>query len=438
MNIDYILYHVATELRTIVRTWEGPLAIDTQPTLVSARQDLEDQYLSFPAFLEYAAQFPTAQHDPARCPLLFTVGSGLIYAYTASPACSALIGPIRLDANTPLNLHGPEIEVSAQQLALVFTCNLHAVTAQVLLISNLFRKDWLCHDDLVSANCIAGNVDVTVRQDYARLVFERQELNEPHNPYEQELREGEAVSQGDVEMLRRSINEVYAGSLGRLADDDLRHMKNICIVVITLASRAAIRGGLNPEQAYSLSDVYIQSIEKMTDPNMVFSMTRQYEMEYTRLVAEVRAGRANSDKRPNMWTEQCKDYIFQHLHEKITTRDVAEHLHLNANYLSEIFHQCENMTITDFIMGEKVKLTRNLLTYSPYSYIEIATYLGFSSQSHLGKVFKRFTGMTLRQYRERYGNGSPAAALAEGERLAAEGKPWTASSAAPVGETTSW
>ena len=44
-----------------------------------------------------------------------------------------------------------------------------------------------------------------------------------------------------------------------------------------------------------------------------------------------------------------------------------------------------------------VSLTKNLLTYSPYSYIEIATYLGFSSQSHLGKVFKKYTDMTLRQ-----------------------------------------
>lgn len=41
--------------------------------------------------------------------------------------------------------------------------------------------------------------------------------------------------------------------------------------------------------------------------------------------------------------------------------------------------------------------------HSPYSYIEIATYLGFSSQGHLGKVFKKYTGMTMRQYLEKYG-----------------------------------
>lgn len=110
--------------------------------------------------------------------------------------------------------------------------------------------------------------------------------------------------------------------------------------------------------------------------------------------------------RPDMWTAQCKDYIFQHLHERVTTRDVAEHLHLNANYLSEIFRGCEGMTVTDYILLEKVNLARNMLTYSPYSYAEIASHLGFSSQSHLGKVFKKYAGLTPRQYREQYGQNT--------------------------------
>ena len=59
--------------------------------------------------------------------------------------------------------------------------------------------------------------------------------------------------------------------------------------------------------------------------------------------------------------------------------------------------------MSEFIIREKIKLTQNLLIYSHYSYIEIATYLGFASQSHLGRHFKRITGKTLHQYREEYG-----------------------------------
>ena len=74
--------------------------------------------------------------------------------------------------------------------------------------------------------------------------------------------------------------------------------------------------------------------------------------------------------------------VFKHLHEKIRIQDIAGFLHLDANYLSELFKQCESITLTDFILKEKVKLTK---------------------KSHLGKVFKKYTEMTLRQYRQKYG-----------------------------------
>ena len=184
----------------------------------------------------------------------------------------------------------------------------------------------------------------------------------------------------------------------------MRNAKNLAIVLMTLASRAAIRGGLLPEISFSMSDIFIQKIEEMTDPIATVNLARQFQMEYVKAVDEIRQQKQDSAStlRKNIWIEQCKDYIFKHLHEKICIRDIAEYLHLNANYLSELFKKYENITLTDFILKEKVKLARNLLSYSPYSYIEIATYLGFSSQSHLGKVFKKYTGMTMRQYREKY------------------------------------
>ena len=75
---------------------------------------------------------------------------------------------------------------------------------------------------------------------------------------------------------------------------------------------------------------------------------------------------------------------------------------MNPNYLSELFRKTEGITISNYIFQEKLKLIKNMLIYSRYSYNEIASYLGFSSQSHLGMRFKKSTGMTLHQYRETY------------------------------------
>jgi AraC-like DNA-binding protein len=70
-------------------------------------------------------------------------------------------------------------------------------------------------------------------------------------------------------------------------------------------------------------------------------------------------------------------------------------------YLSALFKKTEQITITDYILREKVKLAKNLLTYSEYTIEHIGLYLGFSSQSHFGKVFKKYTGVTPNLYRQR-------------------------------------
>ena len=72
------------------------------------------------------------------------------------------------------------------------------------------------------------------------------------------------------------------------------------------------------------------------------------------------------------------------------------------NFLTSLFHREEGISLYQYIFAQKIDLAKNLLIYSDYSYIDIANYLGFTSQSHLSARFKAATGMTLREYRNRY------------------------------------
>lgn len=75
--------------------------------------------------------------------------------------------------------------------------------------------------------------------------------------------------------------------------------------------------------------------------------------------------------------------------------------------MSALFHRETGLTMNQYIRREKLALVKNMLKYSEYSYLEIAHYLGFSSQNHLGSIFHQETGMTLREYRERYQRLNP-------------------------------
>ena len=244
-----------------------------------------------------------------------------------------------------------------------------------------------------------------IQKDFTDIVFQNQEYSSRHNPYDQEVRELSSIRSGDPESLLKSWSEDYAGNTGTLAKTPLRNAQNLGIVLVTLASRAAIEGGVMPETAFSLSDSYINKIEELRDPEAAFKLGRQAEYQYTLLVKEAKEQYAAREKRhtPDSRVSRCKDYIASHLHGKVSTAEIAKELYMNPNYLSELFKKEEGMTIREYILHEKIKLVKNMLIYSRYSYIETASHLGFSSQSHLGAKFKKMTGMTLHQYREKYG-----------------------------------
>ena len=248
-----------------------------------------------------------------------------------------------------------------------------------------------------------------VRKRYSELIFHNQEYQNAHNSYEAELREMESIENGDVERLeacwKAMASRLDNGSVffGTLAKDWSRNVKNLCIAVITLASRAAIRGGLEPEEAFSLCDCYVQELEECRDVELLGQLALRAERHYAELVHDLRSGSHSVRKRQGSpHINRCKDYIFAHLHEKITVQQIADALYLNPNYLSDLFRKYEGQTIQQYILRKKIRLAQNMLIYSDYSYSKIAAYLGFSSQSHMGTQFKKVTGMTLREYRDKY------------------------------------
>lgn len=242
-----------------------------------------------------------------------------------------------------------------------------------------------------------------VRQIFPRLakdIFYRQENQGPHNPYEQELRELESIKNGDMDALRRSIAETYEGEIGILAKDPLRHHKNIAIANITLASRAAIRGGVNVEQSFSMADSLIRQVEELESVPEVEIFKREAKYMYARAVEAEYPYGEEGDRNPLVGG--VKDYIFSHLHSSIQVSDIAEHLHVNADYLSHVFRTQEKVTIKRYILREKIKRSQNLLRYSGYSIQDIGFYLGFSSQSHFSKTFREIVGMSPNEYRKQF------------------------------------
>jgi len=213
-------------------------------------------------------------------------------------------------------------------------------------------------------------MEENLKRNIVNKIFDMQETEICHNPYDHEQRKLFSIESGDLRQLRRCQKEKYEGRLGRVADEDLRNDKNIAIIVITLASRAAIRGGISPELAFTMADNYICDIERQKDKKVIAKKAEEYEEEFARQVME-----AKKSPETNHYVEKAKDYIYKHLHN-VDIHRVWEETGINGDYLCR------------------------LLQYSNYRIQEISEYLSFSNQSSFTKCFKLETGMTPKEFRK--------------------------------------
>ena len=92
--------------------------------------------------------------------------------------------------------------------------------------------------------------------------------------------------------------------------------------------------------------------------------------------------------------EEVTRYVHEHISQDIKRSDLAEHVHLNIDYLSRIFKREKGVTLNDYIILEKMNVAKNLLTTTRLPVSLIAVKVGYSNFSYFSKIYKKVHGCT--------------------------------------------
>lgn len=215
-------------------------------------------------------------------------------------------------------------------------------------------------------------------------------------PYPLEKAFYSAIRSGDIDAIREHCREPFSGKIGfgTLSSDPLRNLKYHLAITIALLARACIEGGLDHASAYMLSDFYIQKTDLSPTFEEIDRLHRAVCLAYGQKMRALRTQRIAAPR-----VAACIEYIYDHLHTKITVRELAAHANLSASHLSRLFRQQTGRTIHEYIRLQKLEAARNMLLYSDYTSAQIASLLSFPSQSYFTEIFRKDTGMTPLAYR---------------------------------------
>lgn len=311
----------------------------------------------------------------------------LLYIHVIGPAFVEDVAPRSLEA--ALNQVGIPMTLKCDFLRLL-------EQIPVIPITRLFEYGLMLH------YCITGQKITISDIQYPNVKQHKSDSGsvyaDTHGSWAMEQKVLKLVEEGNLDIKRQTSQLASIGTVGNLGNgDSLRHFKNITIVFTALCTRAAIRGGLDPEIAYTLSDRYINGIEGCGSLSEIAEVNAAMQEDFARRVHQIKLSTGISPE-----IQKCCDFIQIHIERKVTAAELANCSGYSEAHLARKFKQELGMTIAEYTISQKMKYAEALLQSENKTVQEVAEQLGFHSQSYFGQQFKKVTGTTPGEYQSHH------------------------------------
>lgn len=142
------------------------------------------------------------------------------------------------------------------------------------------------------ANCNEAVVKWSATKASAYQQLNQSEQKKDHNSIEYEEKLLRLVREGNLEEMQKMVSgseQLGDEHIGEVALDKRKRMEYLSVSLITLLSRAAVQGGLNYEQAYSLSDIYLKKLETCKDILEILALCSRAQIEFTKRVKNAKS-----------------------------------------------------------------------------------------------------------------------------------------------------
>ncbi|WP_283682270.1 PocR ligand-binding domain-containing protein [Parablautia sp. Marseille-Q6255] len=218
------------------------------------------------------------------------------------------------------------------------------------------------------------------------------DINKKAYPYEKEKALITKLKTGDTEQAKALLNDLL-GYVFFAEGTDLNIVKSRAIELSSLLSRAAIEGGATSDSILRANNQFLMDIQNTdTLDDLCYRLQETIDVFTECMFNYI----------PSKGSELIKKairYISKNFQHTLTLDEVASHVHLNPSYFSTLFKQSTGSSFKEYLNLVRIEESKRLLANTDYSIIDISIAVGFEDQSYFSKVFKKYTGLTPKQYR---------------------------------------
>ena len=342
------------------------------------------------------------QKRDALHPVIFYIKPGYLFAVVKLEAqlywVTGLVSPVHRSYQEIFAAYGQETLFTPEKLRTLATgllnsplITLSQLKSAVCLLVYMVHGAMITEENILLCN---DEDRLPLNQPFQVALFQLREYPQLHITTQLEERIAAMVAAGDTEGLAQYLRKPEQGTQGKMSDNPLRSLKYSFVGYVVILSRAAIKGGMDEEEALTLSDLYCQRVDVMTQAIDILRAYYEASMDFCRKVQQ------SGQNGCSPTVQKCLHYISRHLHENIRTEQLALLTGVSTKTVAERFRQEMGTSVTEYIHARRIEEAKYLLRYTDRSLADISGTLNYASQSYFTKIFRDRTGQTPQQYRD--------------------------------------
>ena len=193
-----------------------------------------------------------------------------------------------------------------------------------------------------------------------------------------------------VEIIEGIFDNLYTAKY-----NNVEQIQVLAVHIVTQILNAIAQLGMNIEDMVEKENLPYHYVLKIdTIPEMKEYLTN-VAMRATETVKSAR----------NKKTGRVLNDIIEYINENISKPDlsltkVANGFFMNASYLSRVFKQEMGQTFVEYLTKARMELAIKLLLETDLLVYEVAEKTGIPDPNYFGKCFKRYTGMSVNDYKK--------------------------------------
>ncbi|CAH1221737.1 HTH-type transcriptional activator RhaR [Paenibacillus auburnensis] len=182
--------------------------------------------------------------------------------------------------------------------------------------------------------------------------------------------------------------------LRRVMDNDTKRVTNLYFLLLIALHEFAVDKGLSATDTNQEERFLWQEIGTLSTLDALYEyVAGNVEAVFSQLKEKSAVGTRVS---------AIMDYIQTHYMDKsLTTQQIADNTYLTQTYLCALFKKETGKTVNEYVTELRITKAKELLQNRRLKLYEVALAIGITDSNYFSSLFKKSTGLTPSQYRER-------------------------------------